>query len=221
MANVLISLTMSNVFLDEINDNDRGATIVSRTTFYNDINSVETICYCHSAWRCIRPSMMIDIMGNTRFIIPGIVLSCYPGYATLESTLICLFNQTCINELRSILNETTFNQIDLNTPALDPSVSSRYNPNTRLEDIIMLTMKEMLFVNLFYHRYYEKCRPSICFYTITKRNNPLYVLTIILSLIGDLSKVLQLIMPHLVTLVTKLIKWCCRRNQRRIQIDPI
>jgi hypothetical protein len=212
---------MSNLKLVQSFYNDSSGSINPVYIAYFTGNSTSNFCYCQGLKTCIRQSAIRDPHGQDIFAVPGMVVACYPLEATLKSTLTCFFNQTCINEVRSILNRTSSNSIELNTVALDHSLLSRYSSETKIEEIINQLMIDNLTWNASHERYYANCQPSKCYYTINSRNNPVYVLTTILGLIGGLSSVLQVTIPRLVTLGSKMIKWLCRCNQRRNEIQPM
>ena len=50
--------------------------------------------------------------------------------------LSCFFDQTCIDQLRLILNETSSFFYELNTTALDASLPTRYSAATKIDEII-------------------------------------------------------------------------------------
>jgi hypothetical protein len=212
---------MSNLQVVQSFYNDGSRSINPFYTIYPIGNSPSNLCDCKRLKSCIPQSAIRDAQGREIFAVPGMVVACYPLEATLKSTLTCFFNQTCINELRSILNQTSSNSIELNTVALGHSLLSRYSSETKIEEIINQLMIDNLTWNASHERYYAHCQPSKCYYMINSRNNPIYVLTTILGLIGGLSSVLQVTIPRLVTLGSKLIKRLCRCNQRRNEIQPM
>ncbi len=206
---------MSNLALHEMFDNDNKGSIYAQYTYFPTDKSIMDYCSCRPPSTCIARATISQL-----YVVPGMIVACFPVESALQSTLTCFYNQTCINELREILNETSFNIIDLNSTALDSSLSSRYSPETKIEEIFNQIMLENISWNASHVRYYETCRPSMCFYTIKSRNNPVYVLTMILGLIGGLSSVLQVIIQYVIKFVSKLIHRFCHCNQRRNEVQP-
>jgi len=148
------------------------------------------------------------------------VVACFPVQAALKSTLICFFDQTCIDGLRLALNETSYVFYDLDTTALDGSLPSRYSSETKIEEMFNHLMIEHITWNASHEKYYETCRPSKCFYTIQRRNNLVYVLILVLGLIGGLSSILQVIIPYVVKMISKLFNRLCHCNRHQAEVHP-
>ena len=135
--------------------------------------------------------------------------------------LSCFFDQTCIDQLRLILNETSTFFYELNTTALDASLPSRYSAATKIDEMINHVMLENINYSASYEKYYQNCRPSICVYTIQTRNNRVYVLTVILGLIGGLSSILQVIISRVVNLASKLFNRFRHFRRHQTEIQPL
>ena len=184
----------------------------------NDSSGI--FCHCRPPGTCFRRSVIQDAQFLNRFNVTGMVVACLPVEAALKSTPFCLFDQTCVNKLYSILRETAFFRENITVIALDNSLPSQYSSETKIEDIVYQLMIESITMNASHEQYYNNCQPSICFYTIQKHNNFIYVFTVVLGLVGGLSNVLQVILPRLVTLCNKLIKQLCHCIRCRNQIQP-
>jgi hypothetical protein len=146
---------------------------------------------------------------------------CFAVEATLQSTLVCFFNQTCIDNLRLILNETSSTKIELDTRSLNRLLLSRYSPVTTIAEIIGGLMIDNFSWSASHKRYYEECRPVVCSYTITNRNDAVFVLTSVLGLIDGLSSSFLFIIPRLVKLTNTVIHRLCLRRRRPIEVQPI
>jgi hypothetical protein len=54
-----------------------------------------------------------------------------------------------------------------------------------------------------FERYYNECQPKNCKYSITKRNDLIYISTTLFGLAGGLTTVLELVIPRLVKFIRK------------------
>jgi hypothetical protein len=108
-----------------------------------------------------------------------------------QSTFECLFDDTCLNRLTTLINYPT-NLLPLNRSQL-----TRYSFNTTLIGTII----DQLFVELWsnssnYTAYFSQCAPLTCDYSYVERNDIVYIITTILGLYGGLTNTVQLIVWH-------------------------
>jgi len=181
----------------------------------NDTDSY--VCHCGPPSTCATYARLNGIYGIEIFNVTGMAAACLPSEAAIVSTLKCFYNQTCIDNFRSILGETLPLVYELDTVALDFSLPSRYSLDTTIEQILNHAMLENVNYSASFEKYYANCRPSVCSYRIQTRNNPAYAITLLLGLIGGLSNTLQIIIPNMVHMCSNLFNRFCRRNQHQIQ----
>ncbi len=179
------------------NVND-GRDIFFQTIFHN-FGSASSPCFCKQTPTCVHESIIYKshiFPLIIQFKVPGIMLGCYTVEALFQSNLICFYNQSCIDDLRHALNST----MALNTTALDPTMPSRYEPNTTIDDIIAQLMVEQWTNTTSYKDYYAQCHPETCTYTYTGKNNWLVVVTATIGVFGGLARILKIVVPRLVKL---------------------
>jgi hypothetical protein len=150
--------------------------------------------------------MCISQASFNGFIVPGFYVGCYPLEALLQSTLECLYNISCINQLKSMYNPTniTFNP-------LDATLSS---PNVTVQTPVNELLVERWDTKVTYEQYYTACSPRLCTYTFDRQISPIYTVTMIIGLYGGLLDVLKLIVPILVTIGYYIIRY----RRRRVEI---
>jgi hypothetical protein len=109
--------------------------------------------------------------------------------------------------------------------ALDSSLSSRYNINSTIKDLVGNLMIEQWNTSSSYERYYSECQPSQCtytyestgntddiVYTFEPRKNIIHIVIILLAIIGGLTAVLQGVVPLLV----RLIMFCFGKKRTNV-----
>lgn len=185
---------------------------------YND--STLEVCSCQGSATCVRQSMIYSALLQVRYTVSGMLTGCFLVEATLQSTLACFFNQTCIDILRLILNETLSTRTELNTVSLNRSLPSRYSPETTIAEILGALMIDNFSWSASHEHYYEQCRPLLCSYTIMRRNDVVFVLTSVLGLAGGLSKIFLFIIPRLVQSSNTLIHRLSLYHHRQIAVQP-
>ncbi|CAF4128482.1 unnamed protein product, partial [Rotaria sordida] len=148
-------------------------------------------CSCRTEIDCNVESMIFDEFGQTDLAyyppdnktlmkIPGMLHSCLPVNTILLSTLECFYNQTCLNDLVSLLPTTeTFT-------AMSEFEQSRYKLNSTIQTIIDNLMIEEWVINISYKKYYDQCAPISCTYFEDKKYDWKFVLTQLIGLLGSL-----------------------------------
>ena len=149
-------------------------------------------CSCAISSSCIESVFINDQ------IIPGFLVGCSSLESLMRSTLICLYNQTCL-DLINIANISTI------TP-LNASLSTQFPPNMTVENMIPNMFIEQWSYNVSYSAFFTQCQPSSCSYSVSQRKDFLKIVTILLGIYGGLTTVLHLIAPLLVTMTNKIIE---------------
>ncbi len=167
------------------------------------------ICNTLTMSECYKKTKISD--NGTDYIIPGMFLSWFPLESLLMSTLECLYNDSCLFQIKAFIN-TTVSPINFTTLNL----SSEYNGNNSYDKIEIFANK--LFIQSWnnessFESYFNQCHPLKCQYTYQSRLILIYVITTIIGLIGGLSVALQLLAPVIVKLAPKI--WNYVTRQRR------
>ena len=157
-------------------------------------------CSCGTSATCSSPATF------NGFDIPGFRVGCYPLEALLQSTLECLYNESCIELLRAM-----YHQSNHTFSALNKSLSS---PSATLQSIMENMFVDEWKTEISYEKYYMTCKPLSCAYSYTERLNPTYVVTTTIGLYGGLNVVFKLVTPILVRVVYRYF----RRFRQRV--DP-
>ncbi|CAF1180168.1 unnamed protein product [Adineta steineri] len=163
--------------------------------------------YDNNSCICGISSMCISQASFNGITIPGLHVGCYPLESLLQSTLECLFNITCINQLKSMYTRSniTFNP-------LNDTLSSR---NATVQSIVNNLLVERWGTDVVYINYYAACDPLWCTYSFDEQISPIYTITTIIGLYGGLTIVLKLIAPIIVRIVYYIITY------RRRRISPV
>ncbi|CAF4074750.1 unnamed protein product [Adineta steineri] len=168
------------------------------TYIYTDNSS----CTCSSSTGNI--CMGLSTLNNDTVV--GFKTGCYMVSALLNSTLEVFHNQTFINVLTNSSNY--FHKFN----------SSFSN------DTVETLLKQMFITHwlnqTFFERYFNGCAPDSCQYTITKRYEFLFIITILIGLIGGISSALQILIPLIITKVWPFLrKIFTKRRIRVIQTE--
>ncbi|CAF1062098.1 unnamed protein product [Adineta steineri] len=164
-------------------------------------------CICGASSTCISKASFNGIT------IPGLHVGCYPFESLLQSTLECLYNITCINQLKSMYTHSnmTFNP-------LSDTLSSR---NTTVQSIVNNLLIERWETEVVYENYYATCDPLWCTYTFDEQISPIYTITIIIGLFGGLTVVFKLITPIIVRIGYYIIRYRRRRVSQVVTVMTI
>jgi hypothetical protein len=155
-------------------------------------------CSCAISPTCTEP---IFLDGQ---IIPGFVLGCIPLESLLRSTLLCLYNQTCID----LIN---INNLPSIRP-LDASSFTRFELNTTVDELAMDMFVEEWSLNVSYSNYFNECKPTVCSYWVSQRKNTLQLVTILLGIYGGLTTILYVVVPYLIIIFHRIMLKIWKRN---------
>ncbi len=184
-------------------------------------NKNNTRCYCIFDSTC-----NLDHNLNAEFVtfpldwqLEGLHGGCSIINSVLKSSMECWFNKTCLSQLRTLFKNASVSIPDSVTP-LNETLSSRYYPSTSIETIFNEMMIEEWNFSYSIEKFYSKCKPSFCSFTYEKEINIVYIITIIVSLIGGINTILQLISPLIIKIVFKFIdilKHCTSSQSPTVQ----
>jgi hypothetical protein len=163
--------------------------------------------------------MLVDDSGA-----PGLIGACYMIDAVLLSTLQSFFtNSTYIDEMLTFSAIESYQSLQtLNLtikPLVDDPASSRFPPSTPLLRIASEMFVEQWNVSMSFNRYYRRCSPSACKYTITARTNGLFgVLLTFISMVGGLSVALRTMTPLLVNSILDFFKSKRKKKSENVKL---
>ncbi|CAF4056791.1 unnamed protein product, partial [Rotaria sordida] len=124
-------------------------------------------------------------------------LDCLPMNAILLSTLECFYNQTCLDTLLSFFatNEAF--------KAMTILEESRFELNSTVTTMIANLMIEKWITNISYNKYYTKCAPIFCTYSLNEKNDWMFVLIKLISLLGGLTFILGFVIQKSVAFIRR------------------
>ena len=153
--------------------------------------------------------------GTVIWSIPGLVKSCTSFDSVLASDLRCFFNKTCLDILLSMYNvdmpkRQPLSSATLNTTVLNISILSTFRPEDTIQSILNELTIDNWKISTNYYKYYNSCAPAKCVYTITRRLDLFYVLTMITTYFGGLAVTFRLFVP----ICVRFLYWIftCRHN---------
>ena len=147
-------------------------------------------CSCATNPTCSQPAGVYE---NQMFVeLPGFRIGCYPLEALLQSSLICLFNSTCV-KLLEFYFPSSIGSGSMKT--LIEAELTRYKMNITIETLVNQLLVEQWITNISYDAYFIQCAPSVCTFTYTRNNGPLVMITTILGLFGGLTITLRMLVP--------------------------
>ena len=204
-ANALLSAEWSNFFLIV----PSGSIYVHEYPFTFDDN-----CTCGSSSSCVSGSFIFENDDRSvAWFVPGFYQGCFFLEALRRSHLECLYNQTCLSQLLFYLNFTML----VNITALDASASDYVHPTMIIEESLEQLMVDHWNWTITHDHYYASCQPAACTYTISTRNDAIYIVTTLIGLIGGLSSALEFAVPLSVGIIVK----CLKRKRRRNATHPM
>ena len=188
--NRVVSSTRSDWYLPDI------PSSVGRVLYLLPRSYGNGTCSCDRDPTCSAPAFI------NQQLIPGFRVGCSPIESFLESTLECLYNISCIEQLTpNVTGSASLFR------ALDPALSS---PAATVQTLVDTLMIDEWTLTISYDSYYAACAPRYCSYSLTRRFDLVYVFTSILGLSGGLTVVLKLLLPPAVKLGRYIARYCSR-----------
>ena len=138
---------------------------------------------------------------SLEYEIPGIKVGCTSLSAILQSDLACLYNESCLLQLNSYLNDSLY---PFNASVL--ALSSIPLPN--LAEFVNQLMVEKWELISSYEKYFKQCNPSICIYTFARRFDIIFIITTTTGFLGGIATVLILLTLPIVTYIREKISTC-------------
>ncbi|CAF4230900.1 unnamed protein product, partial [Adineta steineri] len=208
--------TMFNTVLREWSNEEYTIEIVIDALY--TVNASNDTCYCVLDSTCNIDHNLFVNTGSALSIVwglDGIQGGCSIMDSVLKSSLLCWFENTCLNQLRLFVNAAQLPTLPSIAP-LDSTLSSRYFPNTSIEIIFNEIMIEEWNFSSPYSIYYQKCKPSFCSFTYEKKTSIIYIITIIISFIGGINVILRLFSPLIIKIIFKFIHRLKHKNSSQI-----
>ncbi|UJR12169.1 hypothetical protein I4U23_016346 [Adineta vaga] len=147
---------------------------------------------------------------NATFLLPGVAVGCAPVESLLHSTIECLFEETCLNQIGTYINYTTtsIDSFSKLNKSLSPSQTSY---ETLINDLFI----HEWIVNKSFNDYFDQCQPLYCQYTNEIGQSWTTILASIISLYGGLRRVL----PFIILLI--VAHFLQRRQKHQAQTNVI
>ena len=205
--NTLISSYFSNWYW-WIKPNRTSMTLPTNPITMNDG------CSCATRSDCVQSGGIYRSFSDIQyFSMPGWNVGCSPVETLLRSTLECLYNQTCVDTLMHHAStvEEVF-PLTINIEAMNSTISSRFNANTGIQEIVDALFVEKWLINISYASFYKQCAPAYCSYTFNRRNNLLYIVSTILGLYGGLTTSFRFLIPLIIKIAFKIRNLCCNNR---------
>lgn len=169
---------------------------------YTNPRSYSNLCNCGTSSLCTQPAVVDNDMNST---LPGLFIGCYPVESILQSTLECLYQQTCVNLILSMIEEQSSN-VTFN--ALNPFLSSTnsYSINETVQQMVNRLFVNYWYINQSYEDYFKECHPSYCIYSYVERFDSVRIVATLLGLYGGLIIILKLLTSIVVRTVMHIWK---------------
>jgi hypothetical protein len=130
--------------------------------------------------------------------LSGFRVGCSPLDAFLQSSLSCLYNQSCLDMIRASLYYHKPIPVDILT------YSSSMESNTTIETILSQLFVLKWSYHFSFDRYFNECNPQSCQYSYSIKYNRIYVITTLIALFGGLIQGLHFIISCMVLIIFKL-----------------
>ncbi|CAF0761016.1 unnamed protein product [Adineta steineri] len=213
-ANQLASLFSSSwrFYLSntELYSLDQGSTlnVIARSVIYGKDN-----CSCGRYSTCSESVYFPFRTSNQslRESLPGFFSGCLPFDSLLQSSLTCLYNQTCMDILRAIIYHSKPIPYNILTSSL------LSNPNTTIETLLSQLFISQWFPKPSFNLYFNECNPQSCQYSYQMQYNSIYVATTLFALFGGLTKGLHFGVFLIGLIIYKIIDY--RKKKTQIGID--
>ncbi|CAF4581566.1 unnamed protein product, partial [Rotaria sp. Silwood2] len=178
--------------------------------------NMNELCICSISMRCFSPMSIYfsnDTYLNKLLEVPDFYTGCLQTESIRYSSLMCLFNQSCVDLISFWLNISTLNTLDIHN-------LNHFSVNATIESIQNEMFVDRWKVSSSHRAFYEQCRPDYCTYTLIEHKSIWLIITIIFGLIGGLMKILKLILPHFVHYIF-VLNFCFHHRKNRNMVPKI
>jgi hypothetical protein len=177
---------------------------------YTNPQSYNNSCNCGTSTKCVQPAIVTEEFPSG---LPGLLIGCYPLESMLQSSLECLYNQTCLDLIMLFMDGESSNITFTILNSSLPSTIS-YGLNETVQHMVDRLFVDDWFINKSYDNYFQECGPSHCVYSYIQNFDIVFIITTIVGLYGGLTTLLKLIIP----IIIHIILWFLRR--RSISVIP-
>lgn len=158
-------------------------------------------CSCFTSSTCREP------VQHNGEIVPGFVVGCLPMSSIFQSTLICLYNKTCIDRIN-------INSLPV-TSLLNQS-NNQYPIDRTIEQLVDNAFDEQWSIHIDYSQFFNECQPAKCFYAVSHQKEAVQIIITLLGLYGGLTVAFRFIVPYIIAFVYCLI-FKCRHLNNNVQ----
>jgi hypothetical protein len=191
------STTRVNVLVSAIGKNPT-LLVAANNTEYRVAIPI-SVCNCAILSTCIEQS---KISYYRFFYVPGFYTGCHVIESLLQSTLECLYDQVCVDELKSHFLSSSWTKVR----ALNAWLPSVYFIDSTIQELVDNLMIEQWNAPPIFEKYYNECLPMQCTYTFETKNDVIYIFTTLFGIVGGLTTVLKLLIPRLVNVIVYWIR---------------
>ena len=129
--------------------------------------------------------------------MPNIFRACSAVQSTFQSTLECLFNESCL-----IVTKPYDMCPELfKTYVLQYTNTTSFLPSRPISYIVDRLLVEDWNEEIHYDQYYSQCAPKSCSYSFVASNSAIYIVTNIVGLFGGLNIALRMLVPFAVDVI--------------------
>ncbi|CAF0796397.1 unnamed protein product [Didymodactylos carnosus] len=128
-----------------------------------------------------------------RYRIRDFFTGCFPLEALLQSTLECLYNQTCVDDIQIPVIPLLYNDTLFNISALN---ITGQGPNEMIETVESMVSRLMInswLRNISFTSYYNACAPTLCTFQYESRRQTLFVVLTVISVLSGLTTGLKIL----------------------------
>jgi hypothetical protein len=151
------------------------------------------------------------------YTVPKMYVGCYVLEALLQSGLDCYYNATCLRDIEFYLGTS----MPSNITAMNPYARSRFSRESTVGELLDKLMVEEWGWSILYADYFNSCDPIECSYTYTTRNDAIFIVTTVISVIGGLVTSLKLLVPTIAMLLRRKKKQRSMVLQHNEGIVPV
>ena len=148
-------------------------------------------CSCGVSSKCLEPT---TLDGQ---VVPGLVLGCLPLESIFQSSLACLYNQTCIDQI---------NLKKLNVTALVPPTNHELSIDRTIEKLVDNALDLQWSVDINYTRFFDECHPVICSYSVNERRDTIQIIVTLLGFYGGLTVALRYAVSYFIAFVRRIVR---------------
>jgi hypothetical protein len=209
---IVRNTTQANALLSALLNNYDLTTAMLYTEVTVNARVYDDNCRCDSSNTCVTKAVVYSNSSFTSaWTLPGLYTGCYVLEALLQSHLGCFFDEVCLETFHVRLEST----LAMNTTVLDRAAIGNFSTETTIGAILNELMVAAWSWSAEHANYFAECQPKECTYTVTGRNDAIYIVTTVIGLIDGLVTALKLMIPRFVSLIIHIVQ----RRRRNAVIE--